>query len=209
MNQRGYTCHAPLFKGHGMGPDKLIETGPDDWWQDVKAGYRFLESEGFKEIAVAGVSLGGVFSLKIGETFPVKGVVSMSGPAKEKGLDDLYKRVRDYAREYKKLEGKDEEQITEELKEFEHKPMPTLKNLRQTIVDTSNNLGSLTSPLFILYGGLDETLYKESAQIIYDHVNTENKQMKGYDQTGHIMTLGGERDKIYEDIYDFLNSLNW
>lgn len=209
LQQRGYTCHAPLYKGHGMGPNKLIQTGPNDWWQDVLDGYNYLQAEGFQEIAVAGISLGGVFSLKVGAELPVKGIVSMCAPMQAKDTDELYMRVRNYAKGYKQFEGKDEEQIIAEMKEFEQIPMYSLTNLQQLIVDTSEKLDFITSPIFILQGALDDSLYKESAHIIYQNVNTEEKQLKWYEQSGHIITLGKEREKVYEDIYQFLDPLNW
>jgi carboxylesterase len=209
LQQRGYTCHAPLYKGHGMEPNKLIQTGPDDWWQDVVDGYQFLKAEGFEEIAVAGISLGGVFTLKLGMELPVKGIVSMCAPNKAKNRDDLYMRIRNYARIYKKFEGKDEEQINSELKELEQLPMPFLENLRQLIVDVGKKLDFITSPILVLQGCLDDPLYKESAQLIYHHVNTEEKRIKWYEQSGHIITLGKERETVYEDIVNFLDSLNW
>ncbi|WP_028403427.1 alpha/beta hydrolase [Ectobacillus panaciterrae] len=209
LQERGYTCHAPLYKGHGLEPKELIHTGPEDWWQDVMGGYHFLKNEGFEEIAVAGVSLGGVFSLKVGAELPVKGVVSMCAPAQGKSIDELYKRVLNYAKGYKKFEGKNEEQISSEMNQFEKTPMHSLKDLQQIIVDTSEKLHLISSPTLVLQGRLDDALYTESATVIYNTVNTEKKQLKWYEQSGHIITLDKEREQVYEDVYTFLNRLNW
>ena len=29
LNEKGYTCHAPQYKGHGVPPEELLSTGPD------------------------------------------------------------------------------------------------------------------------------------------------------------------------------------
>jgi carboxylesterase len=209
LQQRGFTCHAPLYKGHGMDPNKLIQTRPGDWWQDVVDGYNLLKAEGFDEIAVAGVSLGGLFALKVGSELPVKGIVSMSTPLQAKTEEELYLRVQNYAKGYKKFEGKNDEQIQAEMTKFEQLPMPSLTDLQQTIEEMGGKLDRITSPLLILQGYLDDSLYKESAQIIYNHVNTEEKQLKWYEQSGHIITLDKERETVYEDVYTFLDSLDW
>jgi len=175
LQKRGYTCHAPLYEGHGIKPEWLIETSPEDWWQDAVAGYQFLQDEGFREIAVAGVSLGGVFALKIGAEFPVKGIISMSTPAQEKNTDDLYDRVVRYARDFKQFEGKDKDQIDQELLELEQTPMHSLENLKDIILDTRDKLSSIIAPTFILQGLLDDPLYVESAQIIHENIDTEEK----------------------------------
>jgi carboxylesterase len=53
----------------------------------------------------------------------------MCAPAEEKNMNDLYKRVLNYAKGFKKFEGKDEEQIIEEMKGFEQTSMQSLKDL--------------------------------------------------------------------------------
>lgn len=95
------------------------------------------------------------------------------------------------------------------MTEFEQLPMPSLTDLQQTIEETGGKLNRITSPLLILQGYLDDALYKESAQIIYNHVKTEDKQLKWYEQSGHIITLDKERENVYEDVYTFLDSLDW
>ena len=63
LEKRGYTSIAPHYKGHGTAPEQLIQTGPSDWWQDVVTAYQTLVDDGYEQIAVAGLSLGGVFTL--------------------------------------------------------------------------------------------------------------------------------------------------
>lgn len=77
LQKEGYTCYAPLYRGHGVPPEELVQYSPEDWWEDVEAAYAHLQSEGYDEIAVCGLSLGGVFSLKLGFSKPVKGIVTM------------------------------------------------------------------------------------------------------------------------------------
>ncbi|MEG0439517.1 MAG: carboxylesterase, partial [Solibacillus sp.] len=52
LEKNGYTSHAPHYKGHGVPPEELIVTSPEDWWQDVIAGYDTLKQAGYEEIAV-------------------------------------------------------------------------------------------------------------------------------------------------------------
>ncbi|MEM1503678.1 alpha/beta fold hydrolase [Domibacillus sp. 8LH] len=209
LNTRGYTCHAPLYSGHGLEPEELIKTGPETWWQDAVNGYFFLKNEGFGKIAVAGVSLGGTFSLKLGAELPVHAIVSMCAPVKSKSTDDLYKRVLRYAEGYKKFEGKSEEQILNEIENLKQAGMPSLKELQQLIDNTEKKLNLVSSPTLVLQGQLDDTIYKESAKIIYQKIQTEHKNLKWYENSAHIITLDKERETVYEDVFTFLNRLDW
>ncbi|MBP2078407.1 esterase/lipase [Oceanobacillus polygoni] len=87
--------------------------------------------------------------------------------------------------------------------------MHALKELQQTILETSKKLDSIKSPTFLIQGSLDDSLYKESTSIIYQQVKTETKQLKWYEQSGHIITLGEEREQVCEDVCAFLDSLSW
>ena len=77
LQDKGYTCHAPIYKGHGVSPEELLQYDTQDWWKDVLMAYDSLKRKGYNEIAVAGLSLGGVFSLKLGYTVPIKGIITM------------------------------------------------------------------------------------------------------------------------------------
>jgi carboxylesterase len=209
LQKQGYTCHAPLYKGHGVPPEELVHTGPEDWWQDVVRGYEFLKEEGYEEIAVAGLSLGGVFSLKIGYTLPIKGIVPMCAPMRPKTEDAMYEGILKYAEGYKQLEQKPPEQITEEMAAFRETPMETLQALQQLIEDVREHLDYIYSPTFVVQARHDEMIDIDSANIIHDNVETDQKFLKWYENSTHVITLDKEKEQLHEDIYHFLEQLDW
>ncbi len=209
LEKKGYTCHAPIYKGHGVPPEELVHTGPEDWWQDVLGGYEYLKEKGYEEIAVAGLSLGGVFSLKLGYTVAVKGIIPMCAPMYIKSEETMYNGVVDYARQYKKLEGKSQEQIEIEIEEFKKTPMGTLKALQELIADVRKNVDMIYAPTFVVQARHDEMINTDSANIIYNEVESDNKQIKWYEESTHVITLGKEKEQLHEDVYQFLETLNW
>ncbi|MDQ0857352.1 carboxylesterase [Bacillus sp. V2I10] len=209
LNERGYTCHAPQYKGHGVPPEELVHTGPEDWWKDVMDGYNLLKERGHKSIAVAGLSLGGVFSVKLGYTVPVKGIVPMCAPMYIKSEEVMYKGILEYARNFKKFEGKSEAEIKEEMKQFEKTPMNTLRALQELIADVRNNVDMVYSPAFVAQARHDHMINTDSANIIYNEVESDNKHLKWYEESGHVITLDKERDQLHADVHEFLESLDW
>ncbi|MFE0503860.1 alpha/beta hydrolase [Peribacillus butanolivorans] len=209
LEKQGYTCHAPHYKGHGVPPEELVKTGPADWWKDVMMAYDFLKSKGHEEIAVAGLSLGGVFSLKLGYTVPIKGIVSMCAPMYIKSEEMMYKGVLEYAREFKKYEGKTQEQIEQEMDRFADKPMNTLKALQELITDVREHVDHIYTPTFVVQGRHDDVINPKSADIIYEAIESPVKQIKWYEESGHIITLDKERNQLHEDVFEFLESLDW
>jgi len=209
LQEKGYTCHAPIYRGHGVPPEELVHTGPEDWWQDVTNAYEFLKNEGHDEIAVVGLSLGGVFSLKLGYTVPVKGIVPMCAPMYIKSEEVMYQGILAFAKEYKKLEGKSDEQIEAEMEEFQKTPMGTLKALQELIADVRNNVDMVYAPIFVVQARHDRMINTDSANIIYNEVESIEKEIKWYEESGHVITFDKEREQLHEDVYAFLESLNW
>ncbi|WP_179865886.1 carboxylesterase [Bacillus wiedmannii] len=209
LEKKGYTCHAPIFKGHGVPPEELVHTGPEDWWQDVMEAYQLLKDKGFEKIAVAGLSLGGVFSLKLGYTVPVLGVVPMCAPMYIKSEETMYQGILAYAREYKKREQKSPEQIKQEMLEFQKTPMNTLKALQELIADVRNNVDMIYAPTFVVQARHDEMINTDSANIIYNGVESTLKDIKWYEDSTHVITLDKQRDELHEDVYNFLEQLDW
>ncbi|MCF6410269.1 alpha/beta hydrolase [Pseudalkalibacillus salsuginis] len=209
LQKEGYSCLAPQYKGHGVPPEELVHTGPVDWWQDVTKGYNELKEKGYEEIAVAGLSLGGVFSLKLGYTSTVKGIVPMCAPMYIKSEETMYEGVLEYAREYKKYEGKSEAQIEKEMEEFKKTPMETLKALQNLIADVRDNIDMIYTPTFVVQARHDEMINTDSAHIIYDSIESDQKDLKWYEESGHVITLDKEKEQLHEDVLAFLNSLDW
>ncbi|MGY3188360.1 alpha/beta hydrolase [Lysinibacillus sp. TE18511] len=208
LQRNDYSCYAPLYSGHGLTAEELLTYRPSDWWQDVLNGYQFLRDEGFEKIAVIGLSFGGVFALKAGQELEINGVVTMSVPM-HREASFLQKRVFHYAKGYKQLEGKNEEQINLEMNRLQNMSIDSLVEFQQLINKTMNKLALLTSPIRILYGELDEPLYKESAEVIFQSVATNKKTMKGYPNSKHLMTIGMDINDVNKDILTFLDDLTW
>lgn len=209
LEKKGYTCHAPIYKGHGVPPEQLVRTGPEDWWKDVMAAYQHLKDQGYEKIAAVGLSLGGVFSLKLAYTLPILGVVPMCAPMYIKSEEIMCQGILAYAREYKKREQKSPEQIAEEMMEFKKTPMNTLKALQDLIRDVRNNVDMIYAPTFVVQARHDEMINTDSANIIYNGVESTLKEIKWYEDSTHVITLDKQRDELHEDVYNFLEQLDW
>ena len=63
--------------------------------------------------------------------------------------------------------------------------------------------------LFVAQGSLDDVIEPDSANVIYDNIQSDEKQLNWYEKSGHVITLGPEKDQLHEDIFEFLESLDW
>lgn len=209
LEKHGYTSLAPHYKGHGAPPEELIVSTPDEWWQDVINGYNKLKEAGYEEIAVAGLSLGGVFSLKLATSHPVKGVVTMCSPMTMRTTDIMFEGVLDYAKQYKKQQGKSEQEIELEIEAIKEQGMKSLPELQQLIQDVRQMIDLLYAPLLVIQSRNDKVIDPDSANIIYNTVESIDKKLSWYEISGHVITLDKEKDTLHEEVLTFLNTLDW
>lgn len=209
LEKHGYTSHAPIYRGHGTAPEELIETRPQDWWEDALAGYEHLKNLGYKEIAVAGLSLGGVLGLKMAYSLPIKAVIPMCSPMFFDNEKQLTAGFLHFSKQYKQLERKDDETIAREVDHLLSASRPMFNEIGQLIKKVQNEIDTIYTPAMVVQARQDKMINPESANYIYDKIESDVKKIQWYEQSGHVITLDKEKDLLHEDIFAFLESLDW
>lgn len=209
LQKKGYTCHAPVYRGHGRSPEELLKYNPTDWWNDAKEAYDYLRSLGFEKIAVVGLSLGGILSLKLAATEDVAGLIPMCTPMFVDNEKELTAGFKLFSKEYKQLERKEADQIEREIEEIFKTAPQTFAEIGQLIEEVKGILPEIDTPIQVVQARLDEMINIDSAPYIYDHVSSSKKELVWYEKSGHAITFGPERHQLHEDIYKFLESLDW
>ncbi|MFD2761454.1 alpha/beta hydrolase [Lentibacillus juripiscarius] len=209
LEKKGYTSHAPIYRGHGKEPEELVKAGADEWWEDAVNAYNHLKELGYSEIAVAGLSLGGVMSLKLAYSKQVKGVIPMCAPMFFDNKEELTKGYKFKAREFKQLEGKDKDTIENEVQQLVDQSQSMFEDLADLITEVHNQIDTIYTPTLVVQARQDEMINTDSASYIYDNVETDEKDIKWYEHSGHVITMDKEKEQLHEDIYQFLESLDW
>ncbi|MGJ7588304.1 alpha/beta hydrolase [Staphylococcus shinii] len=207
LQKKGYTSYAPQYEGHAAPPEEILKSSPFVWLKDALDGYDFLVEKGYDEIVVAGLSLGGCYALKLSLNRDVKGIITMCSPMYIKTEGAMFEGVLEYASNFKKYEGKDEATIQKEMDNF--KPTDTLKELQGQIEDVREHIDEVMDPLLVIQAEQDQMINTDSANIIYNESESDDKDIKWYANSGHVITIDKEKELVFEDVYNFLESLDW
>ncbi|UOQ85245.1 alpha/beta hydrolase [Gracilibacillus salinarum] len=209
LNNEGYTCYAPIYRGHGKSPEDLIKATAEQWWEDVQDAYHYLQAQGYQKIAVAGLSLGGVLGLRLACNNPVQGIVTMCSPMFFDNESQLTIGFRQFAKEFKQLEGKDEVTVQQETEQLLDESKDLFKEIEKSITRVKDNIDILYTPTLVAQAKQDEMINPDSANYIYENVESDNKQIKWYENAGHAITFSKAKDQLHEDIAAFFESLDW
>ncbi|ERH34153.1 carboxylesterase [Staphylococcus equorum UMC-CNS-924] len=207
LQKKGYTSYAPHYEGHAAPPEEILKSSPFVWFKEALDGYDFLVEKGYDEIVVAGLSLGGCYALKLSLNRDVKGIITMCSPMYIKTEGSMFDGVLEYARNFKKYEGKDETTINKEMDVFQ--PSETLKDLQGQIQDVRDHVDEVMDPLLVVQAEQDQMINTDSANIIYNESESDEKDIKWYANSGHVITIDKEKELVFEDVYQFLESLDW
>lgn len=209
LEKKGYTSHAPIYEGHDEGPEHIVKSEAESWWQDVLNGYEHLKNLGYEEIAVCGLSLGGVFSLKLGSMVPVKAVIPICAPVFFDNVEQLSKGFRKYATEFKQLQQKNDEEIKTEVEALMNESHHMFQTLSKLLKEVKEQIDMIYAPTLVLQAEKDEMINTESANYIYENVQSDQKDIIWYEGAPHVITLSDYKDQVHEDVYQFLESLDW
>lgn len=203
LQKKGMTSYSINYEGHAEHPKKITESSPFVWFKQVVEAYDFLRDEGYSNIFVAGVSIGGVMALGLAAERDVTGLSTICSPMYMKEASTLYEQFISYAEKYLKMfENKTPDQIKEETENLEF--TGTFDDISTFINMVRGNLEDVNVPLFVAQATHDKVINPDSANVIYNRAGTEEKEIKWYDKGGHVLTIDESKEELFEDIYNFI-----
>ena len=74
-------------------------------------------------------------------------------------------------------------------------PTETLKELSDTLSRVRNDVDEVLDPILVVQAEKDEMIDPQSANYIYENVDSDEKQIKWYANSGHVITIDKEKSK--------------
>lgn len=196
------TVYVIRLNGHGTDIRELDNSKWQEWYKDYEIAYNELSNK-TRKVYVAGHSLGGALALYLAEQKETAGVISLATPT---GLQD---RMAEYAwlmKYFKKYEARN---ISEDEKNYyyDNYSVAGVAQLVEVIHAYKEDLSKITEPILVMQLGNETLIDPNSATYIYNNVKSKNKDIVIISGKGHGLLNGKYKDKVYEDVYDFVTSV--
>lgn len=217
LEKANYTIYAPIFTNHcSTDLEKLIDTPIETWHQDGIKAVKFLRQRGYKDIAIMGLSLGGMIAIRVLTEMPsLVGGGCFCSPIMEEYINDscVPENLLKYARYiWEQIPLPKEEIIDRYLamkREINGKLLP-FDLFTQT---TRQRLYHIRKPLFIADAGRDEMVRPDTGHLLNERMHELNPGIvvtyKHYPTSKHAVTVSHEHKQLQEDVLAYLNSLDW
>ena len=206
LHKQGYTVLAVRLAGHGTTPEALAQTTYDDWYDSLCDGYSILASM-CQHISVVGQSMGGLLSLLLAADGQVEKVVTLAAPIfihEDRQLYRLPAREKCGCRYYPKKRRNIADVPPECNVSYGEMPMISIHEVLDLIDRAKKELPRLRCPLLVVQSHEDHTVRDRSGSYIYTYAGSYEKEIMWLEKSGHLVSLGCDREAVFEKIAEFL-----
>ena len=213
MAARGLTVLGPRLPGHGTDVKDMGRWTCGDWTRTVEAALDEL-GELCDDIFVSGLSMGGTLTLYLAENRPgkVAGIMPVSAPACKcaPGVQHYALKcipVLKYLLSSFPGPGGDikDPSVTEVA--YDKLSTKAAHELLRLATQVAQDIGRITAPIRIFHSREDHVVPPLNARFIYDNVSSKDKELIWLDNSFHVATLDFDKEKIFEDSYNFIRKI--
>ncbi|CAA7599677.1 Alpha/Beta hydrolase fold [Acididesulfobacillus acetoxydans] len=201
----GWTVNGIMLSGHGTTPEDMVRTGWKDWARDAEAGVRGLRRH-CSRVAAIGLSMGGLLSVYLAEKGLVDAVISMNTPMV---LQDWRARLAGLAKPFVHYVAKAEVsgRLAAERFAYGKIPLRPLDSLNKAVPGVRRKLGLVRCPVLVMQSRRDKTVSPRSADILWRGLSGARTERIFWENSGHILTLGPEREAVALETARFLQTM--
>lgn len=206
LEKNQYTVYAPLFSGHGTkNPEDILQQTPEQWWQDAQLALAFLKEKGYKEIAVFGLSMGGIYAasiLTLADEAIIGGGTFCSPLVKRENT--VHQNFMIYAKQVLK----DAWDVTKE-QEIADDSIEQLRKIEAFADTVYQKLPMIMQPFFLAQAGKDALINPQVAFDAAQQLQQTRLTLQWYPESGHVITVGVNRKELEKDVLHFIEELSW
>ena len=203
---KGITTIAPLLPGHGTTIEELLTKTADDWYAEYCYAFNWLEQH-CEEFFVCGHSMGGALTLRFAIEHKVNGIITLATPTKLRFIHRAFLVIAAPIFKNAVHKKNKKEKISQEKHTilcYDGYPIAPANSLRKLLKYNLTRLVSISAPLLILQGSLDDKWLLKSAKTIFESVSSKDKELVFLENSSHSLTHESEKEKINELIYEFI-----
>jgi carboxylesterase len=211
LHQRGYTCLGVRLAGHATDPEDMVRARWTDWTASVEDGYQFLRGV-TENIFLAGLSMGGVLALLMSTRLNVRGVVSMSAPArlpKEYPIWLLQLLSLFIKYQPKTSDGPGsgwfDQTIWQDHISYPQNPVRSAAELKKLILAMRAALPRVKVPVLLMHSKDETYVSPEDLETLYaELVNVSDKTKLYLTGSGHVLTCDAGREQVFRAALEFI-----
>ncbi|MGB8955731.1 MAG: alpha/beta fold hydrolase [Tumebacillaceae bacterium] len=204
LEQRGHHVVTPVLAGHGGSRQDMDRVSWIDWIHSAEIV--FLEQvKQHGPLHLVGFSMGGLIAAYLTSKYPDKVVTltTLSAPIYMINPKQIFKSIAEAIQKSMRAQGRSED-MTRYLGKVRNTPFRSLAHLRRLVQTVRPIFDKLEVPLLVAQGNLDDLVEPSSAQYIFDHARSTDKQLHFFSQSGHMICHDCETEQVCQLVTKFI-----
>ena len=204
LHAQGFTVQGINLPGHATSMEDMGRTQWQDWLQAAKEACVALKDR-YEHVSVAGLSMGGVLTLLLAEQMELTAAAPISAPmAVQNKMMPLARFAAPFMPTVWWRGGGERASMVDKNYDFGYPGFPTrcAVDLSKLIHMARRNLHAVTCPLLAVQSHGDETISRDSADVIVSGVSSETKGVLWLEEVPHVCVLTHELPNIADALGD-------
>lgn len=209
LEKRDYTVYAPNLSGHGtMEPLDITSQRVATWQEDVAEALIKLRKN-CDQIAVFGLSMGGILAMDALEREPdlIGGGIFCSPLFKND--NQVTASFLKYAQQVYQLGELSEEEKKAKLAEVTTRQPSQMSEIEELGSQVANKLGTLAMPIYIAQAGADEMIDPTTAFQTLAALKQTDVSFYWFAKSGHVITVDPVHRQFEKTLLHFIENLPW
>jgi carboxylesterase len=200
----------PVLRGHGTRFQDMKGVTAADWYEDAERALLDLHGSGeVDRVVVVGLSMGGLVALELGMEHPDKiaGVATVAAALRFRdplaGFSPVLARFVDYWTSPNAFNDMSLKHKSRNYPKFATDAFVSLYRYSKRIEAA---LPQLKVPVRIIQSKKDQVVDPVSANLVYEGVSSEFREISWYHRSGHEMMQDMEAEAVFGDLMEFVQS---
>ena len=209
LHAKGLTVRGPLLPGHGTVPQDLNRVRWRDWATAAEEALVDLRGR-CQAVFVGGLSMGALLAMHLGAKYPDLGGIALYSPAlvvAQKGLV-LLPVVRHIIQQWPAGRPEDTDLTDPEapgrLWHYETWPTTGANELRKLQRLVRGEMKRVRVPAIVFCSTLDKSIAPHSAQLTFEGLASQDKELVTLHNSGHCLTVDTEREAVFARTHGFI-----
>lgn len=200
VERLGLPYRMPVLRGHGTRPEDLRGVRHQHWYADAEAALLELRAEA-DQVAICGLSMGGLVALELAARRPedVAAVITLGAAVYIRSpLVHASKLIASLVDMWSPTPGRGyaDRALAQGSTNYKSFATDALVSLHAYGRVVRRRLAEVRAPILILHARQDRVIKPASADYIYEHVASEDKQRVFLERCNHEMLLDCESERV-------------
>ena len=205
----GVRARGIALPGHCTSPEELARTHRGAWVDAAHEALADLRSS-HDRVAIVGMSMGGVVSLRVAQSVEVDAVVTVGAPLE---LDAPIRWFVPFVKHLlPMLEKKGGSDIRDAAARERHPgypvmPLAAVHELIKLQAEVVREHEAIAAPILVAHGAHDRTAPPRNARMIHDAVSSEVRELVMYERSGHVVPVDHDGPELAERVTEFVRTI--